>query len=48
MTDSGAALQEGDELPDFAFITADGSTWHTNSHRTRRVPLVLVLHRHLA
>jgi hypothetical protein len=48
MTSSGAALEEGDELPRFAFITADGSTWRTDSHRTRRVPLVLILHRHLA
>lgn len=48
MTASGTALQEGDELPSLVFITADGSPWHTDAHRTRGVPLVLILHRHLA
>ena len=41
------ALSEGDLLPNLDLVSASGS-WNTNDHRVRDVPLVLILHRHLA
>ncbi len=41
-------LSAGDELPLFEFAGANAQRWRTDVHRTRGVPLVLILHRHLA
>ncbi|MFT4864221.1 MAG: hypothetical protein ACI9CV_001817 [Ilumatobacter sp.] len=41
-------LSEGTPLPTFEFAAADGATWSTDEHRAHDVPLVLILHRHLA
>ena len=40
-------LREGDRLPSVELVGA-GGTWRTDAHRERRVPMVLILHRHLA
>ncbi|WP_394938242.1 hypothetical protein [uncultured Ilumatobacter sp.] len=40
-------LHEGDLLPSLDLVSASGS-WNTSDHRVRDVPLVLILHRHLA
>lgn len=48
---SARRLREGDELPRFEFDTGDGGRWPTAAHRvvgSHGVPLVLILHRHLA
>jgi hypothetical protein len=44
-------LREGDQLPVFSFAVESGGTWKTSEHLTAQpdgVPLVLILHRHLA
>ncbi len=41
-------LTAGDRLPSFEFVDAAGQRWSTDGHRVRAVPLVLILHRHLA
>ncbi|WP_395159799.1 hypothetical protein [Ilumatobacter sp.] len=41
-------LSEGTPLPTFEFAAAGGATWSTDEHRKHDVPLVLILHRHLA
>ena len=41
-------LSTGDELPLFEFTDAEGRQWRTDEHRALHVPLVLILHRHLA
>ena len=40
-------LRTGDLLPDITLESETGS-WSTVAHRDRGVPLVLILHRHLA
>ncbi|MGK0275927.1 MAG: hypothetical protein ACI9N0_002314 [Ilumatobacter sp.] len=41
-------LREGTLLPTFEFAAAGGAAWSTDEHRKHDVPLVLILHRHLA
>jgi hypothetical protein len=41
-------LREGTPLPTFEFVAAGGATWSTDEHCKHNVPLVLILHRHLA
>jgi|FLOH01.1.fsa_nt_gi hypothetical protein len=41
-------LREGTPLPTFKFAGASETTWSTDNHRKHDVPLVLILHRHLA
>ncbi|MDG0976466.1 hypothetical protein [Ilumatobacter sp.] len=44
---SGMTLRDGDLLPSLDLVSASGS-WNTSGHRARGVPLMLILHRHLA
>ncbi|NND73835.1 MAG: hypothetical protein HKN44_02410 [Ilumatobacter sp.] len=50
MTERSAVgtLRVGDGLPSFRFADGLGGTWSSDAHRATGVPLVLILHRHLA
>ncbi len=47
MTLRPMTLRAGDQLPELDLTSAAGS-WNSGTHRSRGVPLVLILHRHLA